>query len=113
MGRPWKWLAVFGGAASMVGCATTRPGVQTTTPTHPAEPAHGEDPTEALIKSAENHLQAGIAENQAGHLNSARDEFDRALDVYLTAPGGAYGSPRLAESYRHTLETIQRLEVQH
>ena len=36
----------------------------------------------------------------------AREEFDRAVDVYLTAPGGAYASPRLAEAYRRTLEAI-------
>jgi len=53
-----------------------------------------------------------MAEDQAGHLNKARAEFDAALDVYLTAPGGAYANPRIAEHYRRTLETIQLLEFE-
>ena len=32
-------------------------------------------------------------ESRQGHLDRAREEFDRALDVYLTAPGGAYADP--------------------
>lgn len=71
-----------------------------------------EDSTARLIASAEARLAAGLAESRAGHLIAAREEFDRALEVYLTAPGGAYSSPRLAEAYRRTLETIQLHEFE-
>ena len=39
-------------------------------------------------------------------------EFDRAVDAYLTAPGGAFANPRLAEAYRRTLDTIQARELE-
>lgn len=98
-------------ATLAIGCAHTKP-VATTIPPQPASPPRVEDPTDALIKAADAHLQAGMAQDQAGHLNKAREEFDASLDVYLTAPGGAYANPRLAEQYRRTLETIQLLEFE-
>jgi membrane-bound lytic murein transglycosylase D len=60
-----------------------------------------------LIAEADAHLAKGLAESKQGHLGSAREEFDRAVDLYLGAPGGAYATPRLADAYRRTLETIQ------
>jgi len=71
-----------------------------------------EDPVARLIAQADAHLQAGLAEAGTGHLAAARLEFDRAVDAYLTAPGGAYGDPRLAEAYRRTLETIHIREME-
>jgi membrane-bound lytic murein transglycosylase D len=62
------------------------------------------------ILEADAHLAAGLAQMKEGHLNRAREEFDRALDAYLTAPGGAYSDPRLAEAYRRTLEVVQEQE---
>jgi membrane-bound lytic murein transglycosylase D len=72
-----------------------------------AAPAPVGDPTTRLIASADAHVAKGLAESKQGHLGGAREEFDRAVDLYLGAPGGAYASPRLAEAYRRTLETIQ------
>src|SRR5262249_24239268 len=45
-------------------------------------------------------------------LKSAREAFDKALDVYLTAPGGAYSNPRLSDAYRRTVETIHVQELE-
>jgi membrane-bound lytic murein transglycosylase D len=100
-------------ASFVAGCAHSKP-VAPSIPPKAGVPtsAQPEDPTEALIRAADAHLQQGIAEDQAGHLNKAREAFDAALDVYLTAPGGAYAHPRLAEQYRRTLETIQLLEFE-
>jgi membrane-bound lytic murein transglycosylase D len=110
MGIPTRLLPALA-AVAIAGCAHTKP-VAETVPSRPAAPPAVEDPTEALIRAADAHLKAGIAEDQAGHLNKAREEFDAALDVYLTAPGGAYANPRVAEQYRRTLETIQLLEFE-
>jgi membrane-bound lytic murein transglycosylase D len=38
--------------------------------------------------------------------------FDRAVDVYLSAPGGALADARRAEAYRRTLGTIQGHEME-
>jgi membrane-bound lytic murein transglycosylase D len=65
-----------------------------------------------LLADAEAHLQAGLAEARDGHLAAARTEFDKAIDTYLTAPGGAYGDPRVADGYRHALEAIHLREME-
>jgi peptidoglycan lytic transglycosylase D len=75
-------------------------------------PAARQDATALLIAKADSHLDLGQAEIRQGHLNRARQEFDQALGVYLSAPGGALGNPRLAEAYRRTLRAIQLQEME-
>jgi membrane-bound lytic murein transglycosylase D len=70
------------------------------------------DPIPHIIAEADAHLVSGMAQIQQGHLKAAREEFDRAVDLYLSAPGGAYASPALAEAYRRTLEAIQARELE-
>jgi membrane-bound lytic murein transglycosylase D len=77
-----------------------------------AAPVAVEDPVERLIAEADAHLNEGLAEAKEGHLNRAREEFDRAVDVFLTAPGGATADPRLAEAYRRTLDAVQAREME-
>jgi len=71
-----------------------------------------EDPLSRLIASADARLSGGVEQSRAGHMNRAREEFDRALDLYLNAPGGAYANPRVAEAYKRTLEGIQLSEFE-
>ena len=75
-------------------------------------PAARPDATALLIAKADSHLDLGLAEIRQGHLTHARQELDLALGVYLGAPGGALGSPRMAEAYRRTLQTIQLHEME-
>jgi membrane-bound lytic murein transglycosylase D len=83
------------------------------TPTAPksASPAP-KDATDLLIDGADQHLAAGTQLAADGHLNQAREEFDKAVEVYLTAPGGAYSQNRLADAYRRTLEVINTRELE-
>ena len=74
--------------------------------------AIAEDPTSRLIATADAYLSSGVSQSKAGHLNRAREDFDRALDVYLNAPGGAMASPQIAKAYRTTLEAIQLHEFE-
>jgi membrane-bound lytic murein transglycosylase D len=53
-----------------------------------------------------------MEQSRAGHLNRAREEFDRALDLYLNAPGGANANPRVSVAYKRTLEAIQLSEFE-
>jgi membrane-bound lytic murein transglycosylase D len=64
------------------------------------------------IAEADLHLATGFSEAKEGHLNRAREEFDRAVDLYLTAPGGALSDPRLAEAYHRTLDAVQAREME-
>jgi membrane-bound lytic murein transglycosylase D len=47
-----------------------------------------------------------------GHLDRARAEFDGAVDMLLSYPGGALAEPRVAEAYRRALETVHRREIE-
>jgi len=71
-----------------------------------------EDPSTRVVREADAHLAKGTSELQAGHLNRAREEFDRAVDTYLTSPGGALSSERVADAYRRTLEEIHLRELE-
>jgi membrane-bound lytic murein transglycosylase D len=80
----------------------------------PTAAAAGQAPDSVAetLARADAHLEAGRREAAAGHVNLAREEFDRAVEVYLTAPGGAFSNPRLAEAYRRTLESVHLWEIE-
>jgi membrane-bound lytic murein transglycosylase D len=78
--------------------------------TPPAARPDARDKTARLIEQADALLATGVSEQAQGHFNKARESFDRALDLYLGAPGGAYATPGLAEAYRRTLDEIQERE---
>ncbi len=53
-----------------------------------------------------------MASAKDGHLERARAEFDRAVDLYVVVPGGAASDPRLLEAYRRTIEAIHLREME-
>jgi len=83
-----------------------------TAPTAPTPAQAASNSVAETLARADAHLEAGRKEAAAGHLNRAREEFDRAVEVYLTAPGGAFSNPRLAEAYRRTLESVHLWEIE-
>jgi membrane-bound lytic murein transglycosylase D len=93
------------------GCASGR-GARASSPAEPPPPPAASDPIPALLAEAEAYLATGFAAADAGHLEHAREEFDRAIDLYLTAPGGARAEPRVAEAYRRALEAIHVREIE-
>ena len=99
-------FALLGAACSHGAAVAMR-----TAPDTPAKPVPA-DASARLIQEADGHLETGIAELSQGHLNKAREEFDAAVDVYLTAPGGAYATPQLADAYRRTLDAIHLREIE-
>jgi len=109
MNKTARWVLFVSLGSFVSGCAhggaQARPAGTTAAPVK-------EDATTRTIAAADAHLAAGIEQSKAGHLNRAREEFDRALDLYLNAPGGALAEPRLAASYRRTLEAIQLHEFE-
>jgi membrane-bound lytic murein transglycosylase D len=105
------WGTVVLAGALATGCAHGQAAAPQTDP-RPGATRGSLDATALLIREADARLQAGVAEYRDGHLNKAREEFDAAVDLYLTSPGGAYGNPRLAEAYRRTLEAIHVRELE-
>jgi membrane-bound lytic murein transglycosylase D len=69
------------------------------------------DPIDELIAESERLYDEGQRELERGHLEQARDGFDRALEVLLEAPGGARGEPRLRDQFDRLVDRISALDV--
>ena len=69
------------------------------------------DPVADLIALSNNHFEAGQSELQLGHLDSARSEFNKALDVLLESPYGGRSEPRIREHFDRLVERISATEL--
>ena len=76
----------------------------------PAAPAPV-DPVAALIATSQEHFTAGERELKLGHLERARVEFDRAVDVLLESPYGARTDARMREHFDRLIDRINAHEV--
>jgi len=54
-----------------------------------------EDPVLVLIASSDRSFKAGQKELEQGHVEAAKQEFNRAVDVLLESPYGARTEPRI------------------
>ncbi|HET9372680.1 MAG TPA: LysM peptidoglycan-binding domain-containing protein [Vicinamibacterales bacterium] len=64
-----------------------------------------------LIVEVELAFSEGRSEMEHGRIESARDHFDRAIDLLLSEPGGARSQPRLRAEFDSLLDRISALEV--
>jgi membrane-bound lytic murein transglycosylase D len=80
-------------------------GPQTRTP----EPV--EDPVVTLISTSEQHFKAGQTALEQGHVEAARQEFDRAVNVLLESPYGGRTEPRIREHFDRLVDRISTYEV--
>ncbi len=69
------------------------------------------DATDLLIASAQAHFERGKSQLALGHLDTARTEFNRALDVLLDAPRGARAEPRLQDYFDRLVDRISAQEI--
>src|SRR5215470_9895303 len=58
------------------------PPVAQTKPPEPPKP----DPVVTLIADAEKAYQTGVADYNAGHLDAAKQDFNRAVDILMQGP---------------------------
>jgi membrane-bound lytic murein transglycosylase D len=114
-----SWLALLGTAGIVAGCggAKTKPAVAPT-PASQSQPAVQQkaapapaDPIADLIALSERHYAAGERQLKLGHLEQARAEFDRAVDVLLESPHGGRSNPRLREHFDRLVDRINAHEV--
>jgi len=106
-GAGWALVGLLGLAG--IGCSHPG-GPLPRAPSAPAVPKG--DRVLVTIAAAEAHLAGGMAEASAGHAELARQAFDRAIDVYLTAPPDILSDLRLARAYGRTIEQIHLREVE-
>ena len=85
----------------------------TATPVAPvAAPAPApQDPVLTLIAKSQEHFNIGERELKVGHLDRARVEFDRAVDVLLESPYGARTDARMREHFDRLIDRINAHEV--
>src|SRR6476620_8243619 len=116
--RAWlPSLAVIGLATTVAACGSNTPKLQTpkavpqVQPPVPAPPPAPTDPITALITTSQQHYDAGEREMKVGHLDRARAEFDKALDVLLESPYGARTDARLRAQFDRLVDRINAQEV--
>ena len=83
------------------------------TPPSPASTAATEkpDPVAVLIAQVEKQYEQGQAEYQAGHLESAKASFDKAVDMLLQSPIDVRSDDRLQNEFDKIIEGVNQLEM--
>jgi membrane-bound lytic murein transglycosylase D len=69
------------------------------------------DPIADVIALSDEHFDKGRNELDAGHLETAKTEFNRSLELLLEWPGGARSEPRIREHYDRLVERISAYEL--
>jgi membrane-bound lytic murein transglycosylase D len=118
-----SWLPLLAAlsvsAALTAGCGSSRR--QHAAPVAPVAPAALEsaqspavpvpDPVETLIAQSQRHFEAGQQQLELGHLERARAEFNRALELLLESPYGARSEPRIREQFDRLVDRISATEI--
>jgi len=91
-----------------VAAAVTPPPQRQVQTPEPAKP----DPVDGLIAEAEKAYQSGLADYKAGHLEAAKQDFNRAVDVLMQGPVGVKSDDRLQQEFDKITEEIHKLEMQ-
>ena len=81
------------------------------TPEPPAAPKPVIDPVATLMAESQRHFDTGERELQAGHLDKARESFDRAVEVLLESPYGARTEARMREHFDRLIDRVNAYEV--
>ena len=69
------------------------------------------DPVEVLIAQAEKEYEAGQANYSAGHLEAAKENFDRAVTLLLEGPVPLRSDRRLQQEFEKIVEGVNGLEL--
>jgi membrane-bound lytic murein transglycosylase D len=115
--RAWLPVAAAGILLTAAGCGSNpKPQVQAAVapPQHTVprvEVPPPPDPIANLIATSQRHFEAGERELKVGHLEQARAEFDRAVDVMLESPYGARTDARMREHFDRLVDRINAYEV--
>jgi membrane-bound lytic murein transglycosylase D len=113
------WLPLLAAVAVTTSAACAgNPKPQAPLPAPPPEtvapapaPPPPQDPVDILIASSQKHFEAGERELKLGHLEGARKEFDRAIDLLLESPYGARTDARMREHFDRLVDRINAHEV--
>jgi membrane-bound lytic murein transglycosylase D len=69
------------------------------------------DPVPATIAEAQKAYEAGQADYKAGHLDAAKQDFNRAVDILMQSPVSIKDDERLQQEFDRITEEINKLEM--
>jgi membrane-bound lytic murein transglycosylase D len=69
------------------------------------------DPVQTLISLVERQYQAGRVNYAAGHLDAAKEDFDRAFDMLLSSGRDIRDDERLEAEFEKLVENVNGLEM--
>jgi membrane-bound lytic murein transglycosylase D len=75
------------------------------------KPALKADPAEMLIDEVEKLYAAGQTNYQAGHLEAAKDDFDKAFNTLLSSNLDVRNDERLQREFDKLIEAVHELEM--
>ncbi|MEO6235786.1 MAG: LysM peptidoglycan-binding domain-containing protein [Vicinamibacterales bacterium] len=104
-------LTACGGHAKPQVTAAPAPRPAAITPQVPVASKPAPDPIATLIATSQRHFEAGERELKAGHLDKARDAFDRAVEVLLESPYGARTEARMREHFDRLIDRVNAYEI--
>jgi membrane-bound lytic murein transglycosylase D len=67
---------------------------------------------QALIDAVEVAYQSGVTNYHAGKLQTAKGDFDRAVDMMLTSSFDLRSEPQLRDEFDHVLDAVNTLEME-
>jgi membrane-bound lytic murein transglycosylase D len=70
-----------------------------------------EDPVITLIEGSEGRFKSGQRELELGHVEAAKQEFNRAIGMLLESPYGGRTEPRIRELFDRLVDRISTYEV--
>src|ERR1700733_5235371 len=80
---------------------------QVTSPVSPATPQ-----VQALIDAVEVAYQSGVANYHAGKLQTAKSDFDHAVDLMLTSTFDLRNEPQLRDEFERVIDAVNTLEME-
>jgi membrane-bound lytic murein transglycosylase D len=80
-------------------------------PPVPPPPVPLPDPVEELIARSNQHFKTGVLELEAGHTASAKEQFDKAIDVLIESPYGGRTEPRIRQHFDRLVDRISTYEL--
>ena len=98
-------------ALSLAGLASTAADVRAGQAAPAPAPQREADPIAELLAVSTLHFERGQRELRDGHLEMARSEFNRALEVVLESRYGARTDPRIREHFDRLVERISAIEL--
>jgi membrane-bound lytic murein transglycosylase D len=69
------------------------------------------DAVALLLAASQQHFENGQRELEFGHLERAKFEFNRALEILLASPYGARSEPRMREQFDRLVDRISAYEI--